>query len=203
MVSIVMVLIGALLLIGGLIALFKLRARACAVRSMLGLVLASAGGLIGMVSVGTYGYIALTSEDPVATIEVRPSGPQRFDARFIYRDGRTETFGLAGDELYVDARVLKWQPLATLLGLRTMFELDRIAGRYRSIEDERNHARTIFPLGAAKPFDLFVLRRRVATLSRLVDAEYGSAAFVPANRAVELELSVSASGLILREKPRN
>ncbi len=200
--SVVMFLLGVLLLLGALVALLKLRPKAFILRILAGLGLAFTGGLIGMVSIGTYGYTALTSDEVVAKIEVRPRGTQHFDARFEFGDGRKEIFALSGDELYVDARVLKWQPLATMAGLRTMYELDRVGGRYRSIEEERDKPRTVFPLGAAKPIDLFLLRRHIASLSRFVDAEYGSAAFVPADRVVELELAVTASGLIIRTKRR-
>jgi hypothetical protein len=199
--AILLLLAGMLLTVGGVVALFKWRPLGFTVRTLSGLAVAFAGAIIGMVSIGTYGYTALTSDEVVATIEILPRGAQRFDARFIYRDGHTDVFAIAGDEVYIDARVLKWQPLATLAGLRTMYELDRIAGRYRSIEDERRNPRTIYPLAASKPFDLFSLRRTVASLSRFVDAEYGSAAFVPADKPVNLELAVTASGLIIRAKP--
>ena len=89
-------------------------------------------------------------------------------------------------------------PLAT--GDRS--KLGRIAGRYRNIEQERSALRTVYPLGAERPVDLFELRRRHAWLAPLFDAEYGSATFVPADHPAELELRVSTSGLLIREIPR-
>ena len=47
--------------------------------------------------------------------------------------------------------------------------------------------------------DLFGLRRRYAFLAPLLDAEYGSATFMPATRPIELELRVSTTGLLMRE----
>ncbi|MEW6688209.1 MAG: hypothetical protein AB1452_03850 [Pseudomonadota bacterium] len=47
--------------------------------------------------------------------------------------------------------------------------------------------------------DLFALRRRYAFLEALLDAEYGSATFVPVAGPAELELRVSTTGLLLRE----
>jgi len=190
--------LGLVLLVAGLVSLVRLRAVAFAFRTLLGLAATSAGLSIGLVAVGTFGYAALTAEEPVARIEVRPAGAQRFDATFIHRDGRAVQFALAGDEVYVDARILKWQPLGALAGLKTMYELDRIAGRYRSIEDEQKNARTVYALGASKPIDLFQLRQRFGRLARLVDAQYGSAAWVPADKPVDLDLSVTTSGLVLR-----
>ena len=47
--------------------------------------------------------------------------------------------------------------------------------------------------------DLYGLRRRHAFLAPVIDAEYGSATFVPVTRPAELELRVSTTGLLIRE----
>ena len=47
--------------------------------------------------------------------------------------------------------------------------------------------------------DLYGLRRRYEFLSPLLDAEYGSATFVPVTRPAEFELRVSTTGLLIRE----
>ena len=80
-------------------------------------------------------------------------------------DGRTQTFALAGDEIYIDAHILKWQPIANMVGLHTAYELDRIAGRYHALKDEQALPRTVHALGAPKPIDLFSLRRRYVMLA--------------------------------------
>jgi hypothetical protein len=54
-------------------------------------------------------------------------------------------------------------------------------------------------LGQEKPFDLFNLRQRYVLLAPLLDAEYGSASFVPVTRPTDLELRVSSTGLLIRE----
>ncbi|MFN7881837.1 MAG: hypothetical protein ACK5PF_02320, partial [bacterium] len=76
-----------------------------------------------------------------------------------------------------------------------------ITGRYRSIEDERKAVRAVYSLARERPIDLVALRARHAALAWLMDAQYGSATFVPADRSAELELRVSTSGLLLREVP--
>jgi hypothetical protein len=103
----------------------------------------------------------------------------------------------------MDAHVIKWKPIASVLGLHTAYQLDRIAGRYRSIEHERNSVRTVHSLASDSLVDLFELRRRYAFLEPLFDAEYGSATFVAVNRPAELEVRVSTTGLLIREADPN
>jgi len=190
---------GIILVIAGLVALFRWRPMRFLLRSLIGLLLLALGALSGAIAFGIQGYQALTREEVAARIAVRPGGPQKFSATVLYPDGRTQAFDLAGDEIYVDAHILKWKPLANVIGLHTVYELDRVAGRYHAIEQERSAVRTVYSLGQDKLVDLFGLRRRYAFLAPLLDAEYGSATFMPATRPVELELRVSTTGLLMRE----
>lgn len=191
--------LGAILVVAGVVALMRARPLRFALRTLSGLLLLSLGALAGTVAIGTQGYRALTREDLAARLTVRPAGPQRFVATVRFPDGRQAAFDLMGDEIYVDAHILKWKPLANVLGLHTAYELDRLAGRYQSIEQERSALRTVHSLAQDKPLDLFRLRQRYAFLGTLLDAEYGSATFVSVTRPAELELRVSTSGLLMRD----
>ena len=192
--------LGVVALVSGLAALLRARPLRFVVRSAFGLLLASAGTLALALAFGSQGYRALTQEQPAGRIAVHPTGPQRFEARFVFPDGREATYALAGDEIYVDAHILKWKPIANLVGLSTAYELDRIGGRYRSVNQERGAERTVHPLAPSRPIDLFELRRRYAFLAPLFDAEYGSASFVPVNGDAELQLLVSPTGLLIRPR---
>jgi hypothetical protein len=191
--------LGAILILAGLVALFRARLLRFALRTLAGLLLISLGALAGSVALGVQGYRALTREDVAARLFVRPSGEQRFAATIRYPDGREVSYDVAGDEIYVDAHILKWKPIANLLGLHTSYELGRLAGRYRDIEQERSAPRTVYPLSPARPVDLFDLRQRYAFLSKLLDADYGSATFVPVTQPAEMEVRVSTTGLLMRE----
>ncbi len=119
--------------------------------------------------------------------------------RVRFPDGRVAAHTLAGDELYVDAHILKWKPVANILGLHTAYELDRVGGRYQQLNDEQNAPRTIYGLGEKKPVDMFNLRQRYSVLAPLLDAEYGSATFVAVEQPARLEVRVSTTGLLIRK----
>ena len=143
---------------------------------------------------------ALTQEETAARIKVVPTAPQRYDATVTFADGRVETYELAGDDIYVDGHIVKWTPLANMLGLHTSYRLDRISGRYRAIEQENTARRTIYAIGTPPVIDLVALGRRLP-LADFFDAEYGSATYVPVAGPAELELRVSTTGLLLRPAP--
>jgi hypothetical protein len=195
----VLVSVGAILLFAGLLALFSLHPLRFLTRTLLGLLLVSLGLLEGAITLGIQGYRALAREEVAARIFVQPTGPQRFTANFHFPDGRQASYALAGDEIYVDAHILKWHPLINLLGLQTAYELDRVEGRYQTLDQERKAQRTLYSIAPERPVDLFGLRRRYTFLAPLLDAQYGSGVFVPVEQPAELEVRVLTSGLIIRQ----
>src|SRR5207248_11039324 len=142
--ALVLAALGALFLIAALVALFRVRIFGFAVRLLAAVACLALASLFGAIAIGTQGYRALTREDLAARIVVQPTGAQRFSATVRLPDGREASYDVAGDEIYVDAHILKWRPLANVLGLHTEYELGRLAGRYRDIEAERRATRTLY-----------------------------------------------------------
>ena len=190
--------VGVLLLFAAFGALRRRRPVGFTVRGLAALALLACAALAATLGVSTLGYQALTRETVAARVAVEPTGPQAFAAHFRFPDGRTADYTLRGDQIYVDAHVLKWKPIANLIGLHTAYELDRVAGRYAALDKERNGPRTVYSLGTAKPFDVFDLRSRYTVLQPLLDVEYGSATFAPADQPMEYEVRVSTTGLLIR-----
>ena len=191
-------LLSAAFLVLSVLALRRRRVLGTVVSLLLAVVVLSWAGLLGAVGVGIQGYRALTHEELAAVVVTQPLGPQRFEARFVFPDGRTQRYEIAGDELYVDAQILKWKPIANLFGLHTAYRLERVAGRYVEIEQERSGQRSVHALADSGPIDLFSLRRKYELLSPLVDADYGSASYVTAEHAQRFEVRVSTTGLLIR-----
>lgn len=94
--------------------------------------------------------------------------------------------------------ILKWKPVANILGFHTSYELARVSGRYIDLADEQTKPRTVFSLSEVKLLDIFELRKQFAHLNFLLDAEYGSASFVPTQTKQQYVLMVSTSGLLFR-----
>ena len=187
---------------GAFVAARARKAAWSAAWALLAVLLLPTAGLFGTLSLGLRGYRALTREETAARVEVRPIGSQVFQVSFEFPDGRRTHYTLTGDELYVDAHVLKWKWVANWFGLHTHYELDRVSGRYGDLEDERTLPRTVHSLAPERHINLFQFVRSHTRFSPLVDAEYGSASFVPADRPAAYELRVSTTGLLFRERNR-
>ena len=155
--------------------------------------------LFATVSFSLQGYNSLTHEELAAYVNVEPTGKQSFIAYFQFPDKSEAEFKLSGDELYVDAHILKWKSIANLFGLHTLYELDRVSGRYIDIGDETTKNRTVYSLASDRFIDIFDLRLKNEFLSFLVDAEYGSATFINVKKYPRLKIMVSSTGLLIRK----
>lgn len=178
-----------------------LRARVfAATRSALGgiLLVALAAALIaGSATFRT--YARLTNEAPVADLVFEALGPQRFRATLTRApSGDVQTFDLAGDEWQLDARVLKWRGWANAAGLDARYQLERMSGRYRDVEEERSAPRTVYALGASPRVDLWLLARAYPTWLPFVDAVYGNAAYLPMADGARYRVTISQTGLVAR-----
>jgi hypothetical protein len=186
-------------LIMTIVALKKRKLFGTVMNFVIVLLMISLSALFGTISSAIQGYHALTREELAVIVKVEPTGEQKYMAWFFMPDGSEKVFSLTGDQLYIDAHILKWKPLANIFGLHTSYELDRVAGRYATLNDEKTKVHTVYSLSRDKPLDMFYLRRRFAILNFLLDAEYGSATFINSNSAEEFRVMVSTTGLLIRK----
>jgi hypothetical protein len=152
----------------------------------------------GLVTANLFTYERLTHEEEVARLTSRQLGPRQFAVSLQAKDAPPRHFDLRGDEWQIDARVLKWRAMGSLLGLDTLYRLERLSGRYGDVASERTAQRTVYELAQDPGVDLWTLTRRYQRYVPLADALYGSAAFVPMAEGAEYVVTVSASGLVVR-----
>ena len=151
-----------------------------------------------LIAAGLRTYQCLNAEQPAGEMHLTRIGSHEFNGIFTFPSGERSGFALHGDEWQVDARVLRWQGLANLLGFDTAYRLDRISGRYASIDDERSLPRTVYALGPNGIFDLWDVVQRYHTWVPWIDAVYGSATYVPMADGALYEIKVTPSGLMAR-----
>lgn len=168
-------------------------------RALGGLVLLFVAVFITLLALDLRTYFELTYEQPVATVRFRALGPQYFRARLSYGGSRVIATDLHGDEWELDARIIKWRGFANVLGLKTLYRLDRLSGRYRSVRQERTAIHSAVSLGPVTWLDSWSLVHRCQRwLPWLLDASYGSGTYLPMANGAEYRVTLSTTGLLAR-----
>ncbi len=191
----------ALLAVWGVLRAFARLRHGEPIAAVMRLLLGSVFALVAlmMLSIGANlrTYQRLTYEAPAATLVFRKVSDRYWSVELETLDGGYRVFDLRGDEWQLDARVIKWQGIGVVLGLDTLWRLERLSGRYRDLDAERSAPRTVHGLGGAAPgLDLWTLAQR--QWLPLIDAHYGSSVYLPAAEGARYEVKVSASGLVAR-----
>lgn len=197
--AIVLAAFGLIALAVGLRRLFRARLFAATKSTLAALLLLASAAALLVVSSNLRSYARLTHEEPVGELAFAAQGPQHFRATLTrVPSGDVQDFLLDGDEWQLDARVLKWQGFANLLGLDTRYRLERVSGRYRDIDQERTGPRTVYALAADSPIDLWAIARAHPSWLPFVDALYGSATYLPMADGARYRVTISQTGLLAR-----
>lgn len=125
------------------------------------------------------GYRLLTKESEVAMVSSRQLSPQDFAVRLDFPDGTHRGAEIKGDEWQLDARVIKWTPKAVELGAQPVYRVERISGRYRDTAQAQSAAPSVVPLDDDAVLDLWHLKKQFPTWLPMIDADYGSGAYLP------------------------
>jgi hypothetical protein len=165
-----------------------------------GAVALTAAGLAGLALFTAWdltSYRALLEETPVAELTFYRQAPQQYRVELRVEDESRE-FLLYGDQWQLDARMIKWQSVVARLGVDPLFRLERVSGRYASVVDELNRPRSVYALGESRGLDLWHWLRQSEQLTRLADADYGSAAYLPMAHGARFQVSMTSFGLVAR-----
>ena len=168
-------------------------------RGMAGLVLIAfaAGLLLAAWDLRNYRQVQL--EEPIATLAFSKRDAKRFNVVVGGQDGSEQVFDLAGDMWQLDVRLLKWADPLARLGLKPGYRLDRLSGRYLSLEDEQQLPRTVLPLQNEQPLvDAWYWLHQLDRFLPVIDAQYGSATYMPMVDGALFSVGMGSTGLVAR-----
>ena len=148
-------------------------------------------------------YRRLIEDTPILTISLERIDKQKFKVTLLdVVEGKEEAYELQGDQWQVDAKVIRWKGFLAAFGGRPCYRLDRISGRYYSLEEERRKERTVYSLEKSEyGMDLWSIAYQSGNKIPGFDAIYGSATYLPMADGALYEISLTNSGLIA--KPLN
>ncbi|MGB5719814.1 MAG: hypothetical protein WBM34_03905 [Woeseiaceae bacterium] len=156
------------------------------------------GGASILLAFSYFGYGQLVDEQVVSQIEFSQSAPGEYVARLMIVGESDRLLPLRGNEWQMDARVVNWKPPATLLGLDPIYQLERLSGRYSSVDDELSERRTVHALSEDMTLDVWKVARRFPRLLPGVDAYYGTATYLPMADGARFEVTMTRTALIAR-----
>ena len=162
-----------------------------------GLLLIALAVYFSLFSLNLFSYQQLSRETPLVTVSFRELGPQSYVATLAQQEAGNVDYQLRGDLRRVDARVIRWKGIFALLGFQSGYQLERVQGRYLTLEDERNKEASEYHISRpAIGFDVWQSAR--TGWSMMVNADYVSGALMPMADGAIYEVILTNNGLIAR-----
>jgi len=150
-----------------------------------------------------YTFERLTDEAPIARLKFVEVGPRQYAAELLTGDFcEPRSFVLYGDEWRIDARFLKWKPLANLFGLDAMYRLERLSGRYSDVEAENSGRHQAWDIAGKPVVDLAAWLERDWKYWSPVDTSFGSSVYEHIDPDYRYTVYRGQSGLLVRKEPR-
>ena len=168
-------------------------------RGMAGLALLAVSVFLVLSAFDLYSYKQLSKEEIIATLSFSRAAPEEYKVSLVDSSGVEKVYELRGDLWQLDARLLKWDDALAKVGFTPGYRLDRLSGRYYSLEKEQNEQRTVYQLGHSRSsLDVWSWLKEYGGSLSMVDASYGSATYLPMSDGALFSVSLANSGLIAR-----
>jgi len=143
-------------------------------------------------------YERLTREYSIASIKFHSLGQQHYEAVLTKSNKHPVFFELHGDQWQLDTRLIKWKGAAAWAGLKPLYQLDRLTGRYRTIKQEKNSNRSIYALYNDDNTIVWQWLIEYQDFIPWLDAYYGNAIYLPMSHGAKYDITINSSGLIAR-----
>jgi hypothetical protein len=137
------------------------------------------GGVSGLLALSLVQFFRLTTDEPVARIEVRQQAEGQFQVSATAPGVGAKRYVLYGDQWQIDARVVRWKLPALMAGLPPLYRLERLSGRYSDAAREASATRSVHALDDWPAPDLGSLKQSFPNWFPFVDVQFGSAAYMP------------------------
>jgi len=174
-----------------------------------GAVFLGVGALVGLMGLNIQTYHRLgEAQRQVATIQFQETSPRTYNVTLTeFNDdgstGATRNFTAVGDDWMLRARVLRWKPWATVLGLDAQYRLDRFDSSYRDIAEARSTPPSVEDLRAERRtgLDFLPVAQTVGKWVPLIDTpEHGQAVYWPMADGAIYRVSITAQGQLLPDE---
>ncbi|MAD46730.1 MAG: hypothetical protein CMI02_04070 [Oceanospirillaceae bacterium] len=157
------------------------------------LLLAVIAGIFMLVDL--WSYKQLLQEQPLATVSVYQLDDQVYDLTLAGVDGDEQRYKIQGDQWQLDVRLLVWKGPLGAIGKMPLYRLDRLSGRYLSLEQERTAERSVYSLSDSRWIDLWTALKGH---DFWLEAESGRAVYMPLVNGAVYAVHLTPKGMIAR-----
>lgn len=158
--------------------------------------------LLSLIAWDLFRYDVIKRGKSISTISFEELENQRYQATVVTSSGQETTYELRGDQWKLNARIVKWENPFRDWGFKNGYRLEKLSGRYYSLNMERTAQRTEYDLNPSfLGVDVWKWLNRNAEQMIYVKTFHGKVNFIPMSDGALYE--VIMKGDRLQAQPLN
>jgi hypothetical protein len=147
------------------------------------------------------GYKNFTYNKPIFSIECPAKEKDSFMLRLVPLDGdesEAQFYNIKGQQFVIEGHIIKWDNFFVAMGMRPLYQVTRLTGRYISFEDEKEKERSVYKLG--EETKLWRLLMKYGEKIPGIDAVNGISSFKDAQENKVFTVSIIHSAFVIKEE---
>ncbi len=147
----------------------------------------------GVLALDLLTYYKSKDGEVLATLTFSQLDRQQYSVELVGSNGQAEEYRLWGDQWQLDVRLIRLQGLFN--NDLPSYKLDRLSGRYLSLEEEKNSQRSVYGFVDGALVDTWPWMLEQQWLS-MIQAKSGSATFMPMADGAIYQVKLFQTGLM-------
>jgi hypothetical protein len=179
----------------------KKRVLVCIIHFLIVIVFALISSIFMLFYISLKGYENFTYNKPIFSIECPIKSDEYFELKFVPlqdEDGAVKYYRVKGQQFVIEGHIIKWENFFVTLGMKPLYRVTRLTGRYISVDDEKGKERSIYEIAEETMMWRWLMRYGEKIPG--IDAVYGTSSFKDAMEYKKYTVYITHNAFVIKEK---
>lgn len=147
------------------------------------------------------GYEHFTYNKPIFTVECSLKQDESFVLKFTELDvvdNPAKFYRIKGQQFVIEGHIVKWEDFFVTVGMKPLYQVTRLTGRYVSINDEKEKERSVYEI--AEETKVWRWLMKYGEKIPGIDAVQGVSSFKDAVEGKKLTVYITHNSFVIKEK---
>jgi uncharacterized membrane protein len=173
----------------------------CLIHFLIVVIFALISSIFMLLYTSLKGYQHFTYNKPIFSIECPIKENDSFVIKFIPVDGeesQARFYRVKGQQFVIEGNIVKWENFFVMVGMKPLYQVTRLTGRYVSIDDEKEKERSVYEI--AEETRVWRWLMQYGEKIPGIDAVQGISSFKDAVEHKNFKVYITHNSFVIKEK---
>jgi hypothetical protein len=174
----------------------------CIIHFLIVVIFALISSVFILLYVGLKSYENFTYNKPIYSVECALKQEDSFVLNFVPLDGEDRSasfYRIKGQQFVIEGHIVKWENFFVAMGMKPLYQITRLTGRYISINDEKEKERSVYEV--AEETRVWRWLMQYGEKIPGIDAVQGISAFKDAEDGKKFIVLITHNAFIIKDFP--